>query len=275
MAKKSKSPQKNLASVLLTPRTVGEKAKSAANALAEPQGAITAQNAAAMTKAGVANVVADGEAEATLTRREAIDALPTLQEVTGLEPDPDMAAAARARGVRVIQQDAHDPFGPHDFDAVFSNAALHWMRDPPRVLANARRALRPGGRLVAEQGGWGNVAAIVTALNAAREALGLTAVQPWDFPSPSLQRRRLGAAGFAVEAMALLPRPTPLPTGMAGWLATFAGPFLRDVSPQARGPLLLDAERRLGALRDPVEGWAADYVRLRFVAHATQEAAPG
>ena len=89
MAKKSKSPQKNLASVLLTPRTVGEKAKSAAKALAEPQGAITAQNAAAMTKAGVANVVADGEAEATLTRREAIDALPTLQEVTGLEPATD------------------------------------------------------------------------------------------------------------------------------------------------------------------------------------------
>ena len=89
MAKKSKSPQKNLASVLLTPRTVGEKAKSAANALAEPQEATTAQNAAVMTKAGVANVVADGEAEATLTRREAIDALPTLQEVTGLEPATD------------------------------------------------------------------------------------------------------------------------------------------------------------------------------------------
>lgn len=189
-------------------------------------------------------------------------------EVTGLEPDPDMAAAARARGLRVVEADAHEPFGEAAFDAVFSNAALHWMRDPPRVLGHARRALRPGGRLVAEQGGWGNVAAVVTALNAAREALGRAAVHPWDFPSPALQRRRLEAVDFAVETMALVPRPTPLPTGMAGWLDTFAGPFTRDLSPGSRGVLLADAERRLAALRDPVEGWAADYVRLRFAARA-------
>jgi SAM-dependent methyltransferase len=189
-------------------------------------------------------------------------------EVTGLEPDPDMAAAARARGLRVVEADAHEPFGEGAFDAVFSNAALHWMRDPPLVLRNVRRALRPGGRLVAEQGGWGNVVAVVTALNAARERLGRRAVQPWDFPSPSLQRQRLEAAGFAVEVVALLPRPTPLPTGMAGWLATFAGPFSRDLSPAERATLLADAERRLAGLRDPVEGWAADYVRLRFAARA-------
>jgi hypothetical protein len=117
---------------------------------------------------------------------------------------------------------------------------------------------------VAEQGGWGNVATIVTALGAAREARGLPPVAPWDFPSPALQRRRLEAAGLRVVSAALLPRPTPLPTGMAGWLQTFAGPFVAD-SPD--GPALLaDAERRLGALHDPVEGWAADYVRLRFEA---------
>lgn len=193
-------------------------------------------------------------------------------EVTGLEPDPDMAARARERGLDVVEADAHDPFGEAAFDAVFSNAALHWMRDPARVLRNARRALRPGGRLVAEQGGWGNVAAVVTALNAGREAQGHAAVQPWDFPSPSLQRQRLEAAGFAVEAMVLVPRPTPLPTGMAGWLATFAGPFARDLSPEDRAALLADAERRLAALRDPVEGWAADYVRLRFAARAVDPA---
>ena len=80
MPKKLKSAQKNLASVLSTPCTVNEKSKSATNALAEPQEPTTAQNAAEMIKAGAADVVADGEAETTLTRREAIDALPTLQE---------------------------------------------------------------------------------------------------------------------------------------------------------------------------------------------------
>jgi SAM-dependent methyltransferase len=188
--------------------------------------------------------------------------------VTGLEPDPDMAEAARARGIEVLEQDAHEPFGEARFDAVFSNAALHWMRDPDLVLRHVRRALRPGGRLVAEQGGFGNVAAVTTALNAALEAAGGQAVRPWDFPSPTLQRQRLEAAGFQVLSIGLHPRPTPLPTGMEGWLKTFAGPFLRGLGPAERHAVLRDAQRRLGALHDPAEGWIADYVRLRFAARA-------
>jgi SAM-dependent methyltransferase len=183
--------------------------------------------------------------------------------VTGLEPDPDLGAAARGRGIAVIAQDAHDPI-PGVYDAVFSNAALHWMRDPAAVLANVYAALRPGGRFVAEQGGFGNVAAIVTALNAAREAAGLAPARAWDFPSPALATKRLEAAGFTIVEVALIPRPTPLPTGMAGWLATFGGPFLVDVEPAFRDALLADALRRLDALCDPEAGWIADYVRLRF-----------
>jgi len=185
--------------------------------------------------------------------------------VTGLEPAPDMAAAARARGLPVLIRDAHDPIPGGPWDAVFSNAALHWMRDAPRVLKNIHDALRPGGRLVAEQGGFGNVAAIVTALNAARAAIGAPEVRIWDFPSPGLQRQRLERLGFVVEEMRLIPRPTPLPTGLPGWLATFAAPFTADLPEAARAPLLDDAVARLQpVLHDPVEGWAADYVRLRF-----------
>ena len=106
--------------------------------------------------------------------------------VTGLEPDPDLCAAARRAGISVLQQDAHDRFGENCFDAVFLNAALHWMREPETVMANVYTALRPAGRFVAEQGGFGNVAAIVTAMNAALEAAGFAAVSPWDFPSPTL-----------------------------------------------------------------------------------------
>lgn len=186
--------------------------------------------------------------------------------VTGLEPDPAMAAAARGRGIAVLEQDAHDPFGEGAFDAVFSNAALHWMRAPAVVLANAFAALRPGGRLVAEQGGHGNCAAIVTALNAARATRGLAPCAPWDFPSVAGATARLRAAGFAVERIALVPRPTPLPTGLAGWLDTFAGPFVADVAPVDRPGLLAAAQALLPALRDPAAGWVGDYVRLRFAA---------
>ncbi len=186
--------------------------------------------------------------------------------VTGLEPDPDLGATAKRAGITMLQQDAHDPFGANRYHAVFSNAALHWMRSPQTVIENVFAALRPGGRLVAEQGGFGNVAAIVTAMNAALEAAGFAALSPWDFPSPSLQKQRLNYAGFEVTMMTLIPRPTPLPTGISGWLRTFAGPFIGGLSPQMQAGILSDAERRMTALYDPSEGWMADYVRLRFAA---------
>lgn len=185
-------------------------------------------------------------------------------EVTGLEPDASMAVAARGLGLRVLQQDAHDPFGEGAYDAVFSNAALHWMRDPVRVAGNVFAALRPGGRFVAEQGGFGNVAAVVTALNGARAVRGLAPVWPWDFPSVPRAEARLRAAGFVVDSCVLLPRPTPLPTGMAGWLRSFAAPFLAGVADP--DGMVTEAEAGLGALHDPAAGWVADYVRLRFAA---------
>lgn len=187
-------------------------------------------------------------------------------KVTGLEPDPDLCAAATRAGILVLQQDAHDPFGASCYDAVFSNAALHWMRAPETVIANVYKALRPGGRFVAEQGGFGNVAAIVTALNAALEAAGFNAVSPWDFPSPTLQKQRLTRAGFEVVTIALIPRQTPLPNGISGWLRTFAGPFIGRLPADSQTQILLDAERRMTALYDPLEGWMADYIRLRFMA---------
>ena len=192
----------------------------------------------------------------------------TGARVTGLEADPRLAAAARGRGIAVIEQDAHAAFGTDAWDAVFSNAALHWMRDPETVLTNIARALRPGGRLVAEQGGFGNVAAIVTALHAALEAAGapLPDPFPWDFPSPTGQRQRLAAAGLEPVEVALIPRPTPLPTGMAGWLETFADPFLTGLPADTAAAIRADTLRRLGALHDPAEGWIADYMRLRFIA---------
>jgi SAM-dependent methyltransferase len=206
-----------------------------------------------------------GCGDGTLTARIAA----TGARVTGLEPDPAMAARARARGLDVLERDAHDPFGSALYDAVFSNAALHWMRDPPRVLRNIRTALRPGGRLVAEQGGFGNVAAIVTALHASLESAGHPVPPfPWDFPTPAAQSARLDAAGFRVEAIALIPRPTPLPTGMAGWLATFGAPFMPGLDAATRAAVAADTERRLTHLRDETGTWHADYVRLRFRARA-------
>lgn len=188
-------------------------------------------------------------------------------DVVGCDASPELLAAARERGLEVVLADGHELPFRDDFDAVFSNAALHWMTRPDAVLAGVVRALRPGGRFVAEFGGIGNVAAITTALRAVLIADGIDgiALQPWFFPSPADYTRRLERHGFSVETMELIPRPTPLPTGIAGWLQTFAEPFLRAVPPARRPELLERAAGLLApALCDAEGNWQADYVRLRF-----------
>lgn len=189
--------------------------------------------------------------------------------VIGVDASPELVAAARARGVDAQVVDGHALAFDGDFDAVFSNAALHWMRRPAEVVAGVRRALRPGGRFVAEMGGHGNVAAITTALRAALRLHG--EAEPafaWYFPSADQQARLLEDHGFRVDSIALLPRPTPLPTGMAGWLRTFSDPWLAGVAADRREAVIDTAIDLLApALRDASGAWTGDYVRLRF--HAT------
>ncbi len=188
--------------------------------------------------------------------------------VTGIDASPEMVEGARALGLdaRVMSAEALSFDG--EFDAVFSNAALHWMRNQDAMLAGVRRALRPGGRFVAEMGGHGNIAAIRVALLAALERNGVDADehgQNYFFTAESYGAR-LENQGFRVERIALIPRPTPLPeTGMRGWIETFRRGLLAQLPEAMREPVLQDAVRLLEpALRDDRGRWVADYVRLRF-----------
>ncbi|MEM9737211.1 MAG: class I SAM-dependent methyltransferase, partial [Pseudomonadota bacterium] len=183
----------------------------------------------------------------------------------------DMVASAQAAGIEAAVMDAHTLAFDQPFDAVFSNAAMHWMTDPDAVLAGVARALKPGGRLVAEFGGMGNVAAIRTAIIAvlARDhGIETDLKEVWYFPSVAEHRARLEAAGFAVDEIALVPRPTPIKTDMQAWLATLAAPALGLLPEGARGQAAAEIERLLRpALCDAHGDWTADYIRLRFKAH--------
>ncbi|MBI1208662.1 MAG: methyltransferase domain-containing protein [Azospirillum sp.] len=197
--------------------------------------------------------------------------------VIGVDASLEMVAAARARGLDVRCADGQAlPFHA-DFDAVISNAALHWMTRPDSVLAGVRRALKPGGRFIGEMGGAGNVAKIGEALNSAlaRRGVDPAAVWPWYFPSVGEYRAKLEATGFTVVRIELFERPTPLPTGMVGWLATFAGRFLAALPADQRDSYVTEVADALApALRTPEGNWVADYVRLRFVATLSPPARP-
>ena len=182
-----------------------------------------------------------------------------------------MVEAAQRRGIDARMLDAYRLEFDSEFDAVFSNAALHWMkRDPDTVIRGIRRALRRDGRFVGEMGGHGCVAAITVALCASLEHHGIKnvpAVIPWYFPTCDEYSKRLQAAGFEVESIELIPRPTPLPTGMRGWLETFAVPFMGMLAEEKRSQFLDEVTERLRpVLCDSSQRWTADYMRLRFLA---------
>lgn len=191
--------------------------------------------------------------------------------LVGIDPAADMVAAAKARGLDArVQSGTALSFGP-EFDAVFTNAVLHWIKDADAVIAGVRRSLKPGGRFVGEFGGFGNVAACRTALHAVLRRRGVdpAGFDPWYFPSPAAYRARLEAGGFKVERIELIHRPTPLPTGFRGWVETFGSAFYAGLPEADRPAAMAETETLVTPiLKDDQGSWFADYVRLRFRALA-------
>jgi SAM-dependent methyltransferase len=190
-------------------------------------------------------------------------------DVVGVDSSAQQIAAARALGLDARVVDCQKLAFDSEFDAVFSNAALHWMRRPDDVIAGAWRALKPGGRFVAEFGGFGCVEKIRTALIAALNRRGTDgrAADPWYFPSVEDYGPRLRARGFEVKYIALIPRPTPLPGDITGWLATFAESFTAALPAADRPAFIAEVKETLRPqLCDSSGQWVADYVRLRFSA---------
>ena len=190
--------------------------------------------------------------------------------VVGVDGSADQVAAARALGLDARVMDGERlTFDGAGFDAVFSNAALHWMKRADDVIGGVWRALRPGGRFVAECGGHGCVATIVAALDRAlaRRDIDSRTVNPWYFPTVVDYARRLRERGFVVRSIALIPRPTPLPGDVVGWLDTFAESFTSALEPADRPDFLEEVKEMLWPdLCDADGRWTADYVRLRFAA---------
>ena len=191
--------------------------------------------------------------------------------VTGVDSSTAMVAAARQRNLNIDHHNAASLPYESQFDAVFSNAALHWLpaAKQPLVLAGIYRALKPSGRFVAEMGGQGNIAAIRVALQTTLAPFHIDAEATAEsfYPSPTVYRRLLEAAGFTIQSIDLIPRPTPLPNGMDAWLNTFRNGVLDQLAPTDRATVLSQTVALLKPVLCDADGnWAADYVRLRFYA---------
>ncbi|MGC2444407.1 class I SAM-dependent methyltransferase [Candidatus Binatus sp.] len=189
--------------------------------------------------------------------------------VVGVDSSAPQVEACRRLGLDARVADGARLSFDAEFDAVFSNAAIHWMKPVDDVIAGVWRALRPGGRFVAEFGGHGCVETIKRALLDALRRRGIDgdAFNPWYFPTVEDYSARLARRGFAVRYIALIPRPTPLPTEINGWLETFAQSFMAPLDEKDRAGFIDDVRESLRPKLCGSDGkWFADYVRLRFAA---------
>jgi trans-aconitate methyltransferase len=194
--------------------------------------------------------------------------------VLGVDRSPEMVAAARKAypHLQFEEADARDlPFRA-EFDAVFSNATLHWIQEPKSVIRSVRNALRPRGRFVAEFGGKGNIRKMQTAFVQALSELHATApgeINPWYYPSVSEYATLLETNGFEVRFMTLFDRPTPLADGEAGmrnWITMFGSYYSAKLTPEKRESFLRRVEELLHPELFRDGQWMADYRRLRLVA---------
>ncbi|MEO0808915.1 MAG: methyltransferase domain-containing protein [Cyanobacteria bacterium J06643_4] len=189
----------------------------------------------------------------------------TGAQVIGFDSDRAMVEQAKANYTHLTFQvaDAANFQVEAPMDAVFSNAVLHWVTQAEAAINCIAKALKPGGRFVAELGGQGNVQSILGALATVTHREDLN---PWYFPSLLEYVTRLEAAGLTVEFAHLFDRPTPLgEAGLAGWLEMFSLRFFPELSPQAWAETVSAVEAQIPQQYQDGE-WVADYRRLRVIA---------
>lgn len=189
--------------------------------------------------------------------------------VCGVDLSESMISVARKRGLSADVSDGESLLFRNEFDAVFSNAALHWMKQYQAVISGVHKALKANGRFVGEFGGQGNVTTIIDAIQEVfndHDTFG-EFIDPWFFPSPKNYQAALEKGGFKVKFIKLIDRPTPLKTGIQDWLKIFADGITQELNEAQKRIFFEEMELLLKPkLYTEQDGWVADYVRLRFEA---------
>ncbi|WP_316805141.1 methyltransferase domain-containing protein [Pedobacter nototheniae] len=193
--------------------------------------------------------------------------------VSGTDASADMVANAKAAYPNLNFEVVDGTKLPYNekFDAIFSNATFHWIENQPALVQGLFKSLKPGGRLVAEFGGKGNVKSITDAITNAAMQLGLEnhlANNFWFFPSVSAYTTLLETNGFEVEQAWLFDRPTKLigEEGMYIWINQFAQHAFKKLNEEQAKSIKNLAVEILKPNYFINGEWVADYRRLRIKA---------
>jgi len=193
-------------------------------------------------------------------------------KVVAVDSSREMVAATQARGIEAHVMSGDALTFRSEFDAVFTNATLHWIQDYQAVIRGVWTALKADGSFVGEFGAHGNVKHLVEGIErvfAKNPDFGVF-TNPWFFPTEEIYRKALEEGGFNVDYIEVIPRPTPLATGVREWLKIFADHIISGLNEEQTNRFLDQVEEEVRPhLYSAENGWVADYVRLRFAAVKT------
>ncbi|MDQ0195704.1 class I SAM-dependent methyltransferase [Paenibacillus wynnii] len=194
--------------------------------------------------------------------------------VTGIDASAEMIHTARSKYPQItfVEADGQSYVSEAPVDAIFSNAALHWLLDKNGTASSISSSLRTNGRFIAEFGGQGNIDSIVNTLPRAFTAAGcLDKLQlPWYFPTIGEYTTLLEKHGLTVQLALCFDRPTPLEAGEQGfarWMNTFANGILSVLTPSEREEVIEYMVKELKPSLYQKERWVMDYRRIRIAAY--------
>ena len=189
-------------------------------------------------------------------------------KVVGVDMSGEMIEACKAKGIEAYVGSVTALPNENEFDAVFSNATLHWVKDAKSAVENISNTLKCGGRFVAEFGGMGNIHHVVVAIQKVFDnhpEFGAFE-NPWYFPSPKEYQSLLESVGFEVKYIELIPRPTPM-DDIVHWLDIFVNGITEHLSKEQFEVFKCECRDILvETIYSTEEGWMLDYVRLRVEA---------
>lgn len=193
---------------------------------------------------------------------------------TGIDASPEMITSAKQKypNLTFIKADASSFRSDQTFDAVFSNAALHWMKDAEKVIETVASSLKPGGRFTAEFGGKDNIHKVLEGMDVVlneKHGISVSENTPWYFPSIGEYTQLLEKHHFRVLFAEHFDRPTKLDDGIDGldhWLDSFADDFFPALSKMERKAAYAVIKKYLRADLYIDNRWQLDYKRLRIIA---------
>jgi len=189
-------------------------------------------------------------------------------KVIGVDLSADMVAKSKEKGIEAYQMAATDLAFEEQFDAVFSNAVLHWVIDAAQAIKEINRVLKSRGRFIAEFGGDGNIKALRDAMKSVFQKHPEYGEfhDPWFFPTTKEYRTLLEQNRFTVKQIELIKRPTPIDE-IKEWLDIFANGIMQNIPQENKKNFKLEVEELLRSkLYSKKDGWVIDYVRIRFFA---------